>query len=693
MRKHNRLIHEKSPYLLQHASNPVDWYPWGEEAFKKALRENKPIFLSIGYATCHWCHVMEKESFEDPVVAGLLNQFFIAVKVDREERPDIDQIYIKVCQFMTGTGGWPLTIILTPEKKPFFAGTYIPRSARFGRPGLLELLPHIQALWKKQPEKIVQSADSITSSLQKKKQISASKKPGLHLLKQAYENLAGVFDEKRGGFGREPKFPSASKLLFLLRFGKRMNNRIAVGMVEKTLQEMQMGGIFDHIGGGFHRYATDARWLVPHFEKMLYDQALLAMAYTEAYQVTKNFVFRKTAWETLNYVLSDMTSPESAFYSAEDADSEGEEGKYYLWSLLQARNALKDTPEQLKLAVTVFSIEEKGNFSDEATGLLTGKNILHLKRPLEEWSRYFNMSLQELEKRLKKIKGKLQASRSKRIHPMMDDKILTDWNGLMIAALAKSAAVFEDHNYKKAAENAAAFILKNMHSKHGGLFHRFRENEAGIEAFLDDYAFFTWGLLELYGCTFKEKYLQTAEELTQYILDHFWDEKNGGFYFSPDSGEKLIFREKTAYDGVYPSGNSVAVMNLLRLGRLLSRPDWEGKASQALDAFLPEIQSFPEAFLHMLSAVDLYLGPTQEIIISGRLDSSAAQEGLRFLRQGYFPRNIIIGLPPVKEPSTLFSDFSRKYRSIEGKTTFYVCRDFSCQKPTTDPEEMKKQCS
>lgn len=691
MTKANRLIHEKSPYLLQHAHNPVDWFPWGEEAFKKALRENKPVFLSIGYAACHWCHVMEKESFEDSAVAALLNQFFISVKVDREERPDIDQIYMKACLFMTGTGGWPLTIFLTPDKKPFFAGTYIPRTSRFGRPGLLELLPHIETLWKKQPKKIAHSADSITSSLQKRFHSMMGSMPGPPVLKKAYHHLAGSFDETKGGFGEAPKFPSPHSLFFLLRFAKRADNNIAVGMVEKTLQSMRLGGIFDQIGGGFHRYSTDKHWLVPHFEKMLYDQALLTMAYTAAFQVTKNPFFKKAARDVINYVLTEMTSSEGAFYSAEDADSEGEEGKYYLWNIQQFRSALKDDPELTRLAESLFSVEEKGNFPDESTGMYTGKNILYLKKPLEDTAHNLNIPLVELENRLDAIKKRLKAARAKRIRPLLDDKILTDWNGLMIAALAKSAAVFEEPSYLKAAVRAVRFFLKKMKTPKGGLHHRFRKNEAGVDAFLDDYAFFIWGLIETYGAGFDDYYLKTAEDITGYLCEHFWDEKNGGFFFTPDSGEKLIFREKPGSDGAYPSGNSAAVMNLLRLGRILSRPEWEDKAARTIEFFSSEIQASPGAFLHMLNAVDFLLGPAREVIVTGHRNSPSARDALRHLHQEYLPRTLVIFLPSGNKESFLVSRLGKTYPCLDGKTTFYVCRDFTCQKPATDIEMLKKQ--
>ncbi|MGH7890123.1 MAG: thioredoxin domain-containing protein, partial [Thermodesulfobacteriota bacterium] len=477
MKKPNRLISEKSPYLLQHAHNPVDWYPWGEEAFVKAKNEDKPIFLSIGYSTCHWCHVMENESFEDEEVAKLMNDAFVSIKVDREERPDIDSIYMTVCQMLSQGGcGWPLNIIMTPDKKPFYAATYIPKENRHGRAGMLEFIPRIKEIWKTQRDNVLDSADQITSAIRQASQVSNEKK-GKELdgstFEKAYDQLAQNFDTVHGGFGRAPKFPTPHNLLFLLRCWKRTGKDKALEIVEKTLSAMRRGGIYDHVGFGFHRYSTDPEWLVPHFEKMLYDQAMLSMAYIEGYQATGNRDYEKTAREIFTYVLRDMTSPDGGFYSAEDADSEGEEGKFYLWTEDEIRKVLNK--EESDLVMKVFNVEKGGNFSDEATGRKTHSNIFHLSGSLSDAASLLNLEREQLERRIETAREKLFSVREKRIHPHKDDKILTDWNGLMIAALAKGASAFDEPKYAEAAGRAVGFILSRMQKSDGELLHRYRD--------------------------------------------------------------------------------------------------------------------------------------------------------------------------------------------------------------------------
>lgn len=477
IRKSNRLILEKSPYLLQHAYNPVDWYPWGSEAFEKAKREDKPIFLSSGYSTCHWCHVMEKESYEDEEVAKLMNEVFISIKIDREERPDIDGIYMNVCQAMTGSGGWPLNIIMTPEMKPFFAGTYIPKESRYGRKGMLELLPEISDIWKKNRGEAESLAVQVISSLSEEQ--GAGEELKVDVLHVAYEQLLDAFDEQHGGFGGAPKFPTPHNLTFLLRYWKRTGDKMALRMVERALTAMSMGGIYDHVGFGFHRYSTDARWLVPHFEKMLYDQALLAMAYTEVYQAIGNEEFKRTACEVFTYVMRDMTSPEGGFYSGEDADSEGVEGKFYVWTEEEIDLALGKDSELMK---KVFGIDKYGNFREE--GKSSGKNILYQRKTLPELVADLKLSADDISGRMVDAKQKLFAVREKRVHPGKDDKILADWNGLMIAAFAKGAQAFDEPAYAEAACRAADFILSRMRGKDGRFFHRYREGEPAIMAFL-----------------------------------------------------------------------------------------------------------------------------------------------------------------------------------------------------------------
>jgi len=527
-RKANHLINEKSPYLLQHAYNPVDWYPWGEEAFEKARRENKPIFLSIGYSTCHWCHVMEHESFEDSTVAEEMNKTFISIKVDREERPDIDNIYMSVCQLLTGSGGWPLTIIMTPKKKPFFAGTYFPKETRFGRIGIIELTQKIAESWIVERDKINSSAEQIVEAIKNQQNISGNSEITEEAMNNAFEQFKSRFDSQFGGFGSSPKFPSPHNLTFLLRYWKHTGNLDALKMVEKTISSMRLGGIFDHIGFGFHRYSTDREWFLPHFEKMLYDQAMLTSAYIETYQATQNEEYALVAREIIEYVLRDMTSSEGGFYSAEDADSEGIEGKFYVWSIDEIRKILNE--KEAQLFITTYNLEQDGNFSEEATKIKTGENIPHLKSNLHDIAKRIVLNQSELERRLETIRQKLFAEREKRIHPYKDDKILTDWNGLMIASLAKTARVLDNDKFKNAAIKAMEFILTKMKDSNNRLLHRYRDGEFSIQATLDDYAFVIWGLLELYETTFDINYLKTAIELQNTQNEYFWDEINFGYF-------------------------------------------------------------------------------------------------------------------------------------------------------------------
>ena len=684
----NRLIHEKSSYLLQHAHNPVDWYPWGKEAFENAKKNNKPVFLSIGYATCHWCHVMERESFEDLEVARLMNEAFISVKVDREERPDIDSVYMKVCQLLTGSGGWPLTIIMTPDKRPFFASTYISKENRFGRIGMLELIPRIKGLWENSSAELEASSDRIVSSLKEPPASIQGEDLKEDTLDAAYHQLEQQFDSENGGFGISPKFPTPHNLLFLLRYWRRTGKENVLHMVEQTLQSMHRGGIFDQIGYGFHRYSTDAQWLVPHFEKMLYDQALLAMAYTEAFQITGNKDYQNTAREIFVYILRDMTSPEGAFYSAEDADSEGEEGKFYLWTTVEIQETLGQ--KEAELAHRMFNVQKDGNFVEETSRKKTGANILHLKKSLEEIASELKLSPKDLNKNLESIRMSLFNTRKKRARPFKDDKILTDWNGLMIAALAKGANAFNDPAYANAAHKASDFILNNMRDKEGRLFHRNRGGLSSITAFLDDYAFFIWGLIELYQTNFDVQFLQAALELNELLIKHFWDDENGGFFFTPDDGEQLLLRHKEIYDGAIPSGNSVEMLNLLHLGRLTSNPEFEEKAVQTSRIFSNYVEYSPAAFTQMMSAADFALGPTYEVVVVGHPDEDETKTMLKVLRTEFFPNKVILFIPTDKDPSAIFqiAPFTSQMASIQSKTTAYVCKNYSCQQPTTDIDTM-----
>jgi uncharacterized protein YyaL (SSP411 family) len=685
---HNCLIFEKSPYLLQHADNPVDWYPWGPEAFEKARREDKPIFLSIGYSTCHWCHVMEHESFEDPEVAKLMNEVFVSIKVDREERPDLDNIYMTVCQMLTGSGGWPLTIIMTPDKKPFFAGTYFPKENRFGRIGMRDLIPRIKEIWITKRDEAVKSANQITAALGRVSKYPPGEELGEPTLKSAYEQLAQRFDEQYGGFGSAPKFPTPHNLLFLLRYWKRTGDEKSLRMVEKTLQAMRNGGIYDHVGFGFHRYSTDQPWLVPHFEKMLYDQALLAMAYTEAYQATGKGKYAQTAREIFTYVLRDMRAPTGGYYSAEDAESEGEEGKFYLWTEQEIRRVLPT--EEADLIIAVFGIEKEGNFHEEATGKQTGGNILHLKREIHETASELKKPEEQLKKRLEDARGKLFAAREKRIHPHKDDKILTDWNGLMIAALAKGARVLDEPRYAEAAKQALDFLVKNMRNPDGRLLHRYRNDEAALPAYVDDYAFLIWGMLELYETTFEVGYLQTALNLNNDLLENFWDDQRGGFYFTADDAEKLLVRQKDIYDGAIPSGNSVAALNLLRLGRITANTDLEEKALKIGRAFSEAVKQSPPAYTQLMLAVDFAIGPSYEVVIAGTTGAEDTKAMLRALRTHFAPNKIVLFRPTEKESPDIIglAEYTKYQSSIDGKATAYVCLNYQCKLPTTDTGKM-----
>jgi len=687
-RRPNRLIDQKSPYLLQHAHNPVDWYPWGDEAFQKAQQENKPVFLSIGYSTCHWCHVMERESFEDEEVALLLNSAFIPVKVDREERPDIDHLYMNVCQMLTGKGGWPLTIIMTPDKKPFFAATYLPKKSRFNMPGMMKIIPQVQDLWENRKSVLISSADKIIGSLQNSVPGESGKELDSITLEEAFHHLSRSFDPSHGGFSRAPKFPAPHNLLFLLRHWNRTGNDRSLEMVEKTLKAMRLGGIFDQIGFGFHRYSTDSRWLVPHFEKMLYDQALLAMAYTEAYLAAGSVFYKSAAEDIFTYVLRDLTSPEGGFYSAEDADSEGVEGKYYVWTWEEVHRIL--SPEEAELAVRVYSLSLSGNFTDEAGRQNTGVNILHFTESMDELSSRLGIAPEGLQARIKRIDERLYEHRKKRVPPLKDDKILTDWNGLMIAALSKAASAFGNDDLGEAAESAASFILHKMRLSEGQLLHRYRDGEAAITGYADDYAFMIWGLLELYLAKFNPQHLKDALDLNEYFIDHFWDDKQNGFFFTSDHGEKLFQRNKPVYDGAVPSSNSVALSNLVRLSKITGRSELEEKAALLRKHFAPSVAQHPSAYTKFMCGLDLSLGPAHEIVIVGRRNSGDTESMLEAVRRAYLPQAVMIFVPS-DDPSSMILDispFTREQKPVDGKATAYVCRDYACQQPTTDPKKM-----
>jgi uncharacterized protein YyaL (SSP411 family) len=680
----NRLQYEQSPYLLQHTDNPVDWYPWGEEAFRAAEEQDKPIFLSIGYATCHWCHVMEHESFEDPEVAELMNRTFINIKVDREERPDIDGLYMTVAQLLTGRGGWPLTIIMGPDQRPFFATTYIPKSSRYGRPGMLELIPKIAEVWNTRRDEVESSSKSILEALQSASENRADGPPlDESILRRAYEELASQFDEKKGGFGSAPKFPSAHNFLFLLRYSRRSAEQRAVEMVEKTLTEMRRGGIFDHIGYGFHRYSTDAHWRVPHFEKMLYDQAMLTLAFTETYQATEKESYADTARQILTYVLRDMRVSEGGFASAEDADSEGEEGKFYTWSYEELSSVLD--PDELSEMENLYDLKPGGNYREEATGVQTGTNILFMHSGDSAASgRAEGSTLSE------GLRSKLLQQRSLRIRPLRDDKILTSWNGLMIAALARSGAVLREPAYIEAAEEAAGFIWKRLRTPEGRLLHRYRGGQAGIPAYSEDYAYLIWGLTELYEATFEIAYLRQAAELMEFFIEDFWDEQGGGFFLTGDEAEQLLVRQRNDTDGALPSAGSVALLDLLKLGRSLQNSRYEDKALAMIRSISRFVESSPLAFTFLLSALDFQIGPSFEVVIAGDLSASDTQEMIRELQRAFVPNKVVLFRPAgIERPEIAeLAPFTLYQTSVDGKATAYVCRDYACQLPVTDTDKM-----
>jgi uncharacterized protein YyaL (SSP411 family) len=674
----NHLAREKSPYLQQHARNPVDWYPWGEEAFSRAAGEDRPVFLSVGYATCHWCHVMARESFEDKEIARLLNRDYIAVKVDREERPDIDAVYMAACQQMTGQGGWPLTIIMTPDKKPFFAGTYFPPRTRAGMTGLAGILGEVTRLWKEDRDRLVRSAGALTEVLNELSGTPYGDKADRSLLRAGYDELVASFDPVNGGFGRAPKFPTPAKLLFLLRFHRRTGEEYALRMAEHTLDRMSAGGIRDQLGGGFHRYSTDGQWLVPHFEKMLYDQALLLMAYTEAWQVTRKPGYRATAGAIITYVLRDLATPEGAFISAEDADSPGGEGAFYLWTRKELDEVLG--PGDGEYAAALFRVQDGGNFSSPESG--PGTNILH--RDPE------TVGQAGEEARSAAIQEKLLGARGKRPRPARDGKVLADWNGLMISALALASRAFDEPRYCRAARKAIRFVLDRMRTTDGGLLHRWYDGEAAIPAFADDYGFVIGALIDLYGTDFDPAWLEEALLLNTFFVRHFPDPAGTGYFTSSDDGEALIARNKEIYDGAIPSANSVALRNLVLLSHLTGDPRHEEAASRLADGFAGTARCSPSAYCAYLCGLDHLLGPASGVVIAGEPDDPVAVAMLRELRARYRP-SLTVHFRCRKAVQVLdrIAPFTRAMAVAGGKTAAYVCTGRACSAPVTTPEALR----
>jgi uncharacterized protein YyaL (SSP411 family) len=712
----NRLAKEKSPYLLQHARNPVDWFAWGDEAFEKARAENKPIFLSVGYSTCHWCHVMERESFEDERVGNFLNEHFVSIKVDREERPDVDKIYMTFVQSTTGSGGWPMNIFLTPELKPFFGGTYFPPDASFGRPGFLQLLRQIGRLWKERKGEIAASAEEIHARLEAATANPAESNPPLtaEVLKNAAEFFKKIYDAQNGGFGGAPKFPQPSIPSFLLRCAKRFRDDDVAQMVLHTCERMAAGGIHDQLGGGFARYAVDAGWLVPHFEKMLYDNAQLAQLYLDAFLASGDARHADVARDILDYVLRDMTHPGGGFYSAEDADSEGHEGKFYCWTKDELSKLL--TVEEFNVAVKTFGITEDGNFIDHShPSPLAGQNVLSIAAPLERRSPTRRIEGDNPvragsetgapadEALLASAKSKMLAARAKRIRPHLDDKILASWNGLMLGAFARASAVLGEDKYRAAAENNLAFIREKLWQPPqagtgdplpadvahgvtrptGTLFHRWRDGERDKVQLLEGYAFLLSGVIELYEATLEPGHLDFAIELAGAMIVGFYDAENGGFWQGANEAKDLILRVKDDYDGAEPSGNSVATLALLKLGAITGRKEFTGAAEKTLRLFAHRLENFPQAMPFMLFALDFSLQEPKRVVIAGDTDFTDFHELLRAAHVVYHPNKIVLGNTGAVE------EFARTLPARETPMV-YLCTGNSCQAPTSDAQKVKE---
>ncbi len=686
----NHLIHEKSPYLLQHAFNPVDWYPWSDVAFAKAKAENKPIFLSIGYATCHWCHVMEHECFEDPEVAALMNATFVNIKVDREERPDIDHVYMQVCRMLTGSGGWPLTIVMTPDGQPFFAGTFFPKHARFRRPGLMELIPRIARMWNEHRAELESSAAEITHRLQHTPDARPRSAAGISTLDVAARQLAARFDSANGGFGTAPKFPSPYQLVFLLRRWRRTGDATALNMAEVTLGAMRNGGIRDHIGGGFHRYSTDARWQVPHFEKMLYDQATMALAYLEAYRATGKPVYAATVREILAYVDRDLSAPGGGFFSAEDADSEGEEGRFYLWTVAELNQVLD--ADELRVAVTTWQIDPDGNFADEITGESHGTNILYRRSTNAEVATNLHLTEERVRTLLRAARLKLFATRSRRIRPALDDQILTGWNGLMIAAFARASWVLSEPAYATRARRAATFIRAKLHDPDGHLLHRWRDGQAAVAATLDDESFLADAMLDLYEATFDPLWLRKAIGLASDV-DRRFSAPDGGFYLTAANAGHLLIRPRDDSDGAIPSGNTVMLDVLLRLSRMTGDERWSTRAEALIEALSASARRQAAGHIAFLATLSTLYAPTWNIVITGNPDDATTRALVGVVRHRYLPGTTLLLIPPGDRGRQIreIAPFTRSIQAAKGTATAYVCREFACGLPITDPAKLGRQ--
>ena len=690
----NHLITEKSPYLLQHAHNPVDWRPWGDAAFEKARLEDKPIFLSIGYSTCHWCHVMERESFENDAIAAILNRNFVPVKVDREERPDVDHIYMTYVQATTGSGGWPMSVFLTPELKPFYGGTYFAPDARYGRPGFPVILEKIAEAWKNQHDQIVQSSGDVIEQLKRASEpATGHAMPDQNTLDATFQYFRRSFDSAHGGFGDAPKFPRPSVFNFLLRYHHRTKRLEALDMTLTTLRAMAEGGMHDQLGGGFHRYSVDERWFVPHFEKMLYDQAQLAISYSEAYQITHDSYYANVARSTLDYVLRDMTHPDGGFYSAEDADSVVDpadpktkgEGAFYIWSAQELDQILGE--ELNKLVTFRYGVEQAGNVHNDPHEEFTAKNILYVGHSISDTAKNFSISEEAAADQLKKAASRLLEVRSKRVRPGLDDKILTSWNALMISAFAKAAQALDEPRYLNAAQRSANFILSRMYSATTGLLQRrFRDGESAIPGFLDDYAFLIGALLDLYETDFDPRRIEHAMALAKKMRELFEDQTAGGFFTTAAGDASLVLRMKDDYDAAEPSGNSIALLDLLRLAHITDRAEYRDAADRTLRALGPKMSAQPVAVPQMLVALDYSLAVRREVVIAGDSHHETARPFLRELRSRFQPYTVTLVVGSADTRAKLEPIFSavRHMREMGGKPAAYVCEGYVCRLPTND---------
>lgn len=679
-RQTNRLAREKSPYLLQHQHNPVDWFAWNEEAFEKARLENKPIFLSIGYSTCHWCHVMERESFENEEIAKFLKDHFVSIKVDREERPDVDKIYMTFVQAMTGAGGWPLNVFLTPDRKPFFGGTYWPPESKYGRPSFLQVLQQVASAWQSRNTDILGSAEKLHVQLAEFVARDSTNRPvvGKVTLQNAGLQLKQGYDETNGGWGNAPKFPSPSHPRFLLRYGSRFGDGEAVRMVLHTCDKMAAGGIYDQIGGGFARYSVDAHWLVPHFEKMLYDNAQLIQLYLDAYLISGEERYAEVVRDVLRYVLRDMTHPEGGFYSAEDADSEGKEGKFYCWTEAELKDLL--TPEEFALAIKYFGVTPAGNFLDHSDpNPLPNQNVLSIVEP---------KAAEGKENLLASARRKLMEARAKRVRPGLDDKVLASWNGLMLGAIARAGIVLGDEQYLQAAEKNLSFVKRKLWAPSstgngGTLFHRWRDGQRDNTQLLESHAFLLEGVIDLYEATLDPAHLEFAVSLAEAMLARFYDEKDGGFWQSTGEAKDLILRVKDDYDGAEPSGNSVATMALLRLAAITERTEFKEAAEKTLRLFSDRLQQLPQAMAFMLAALDFSSEEPRRAVIAGDPQAVSGKELIRGAQSLYQPRKVVLGTTgPVEK-------FARTLKPKDGKPTAYVCTGTACQPPTHDSAKLK----